>query len=136
MAFSFTQAVVLSLMPISGTSFTENACSATNWRRARHYQCSRFLSSRLDYVHGYHAGNYADIIKHSILILLLDYMKRKESPFVYVETHAGAGSYPLDSRESLQMEEFRGGIGQLLRAETTLPDPLPQLVCMTKRISL
>lgn len=130
--FSFTQALVLSLLSISGASFTENACTATKWRRAPHDHGALYLSSRLDYVHGYHAGNYADIIKHSILILLLDYMKRKESPFVYVETHAGAGSYSLDSRESLQMEEFRGGIGQLLEVETTLPDPLLQLVYMTK----
>jgi 23S rRNA (adenine2030-N6)-methyltransferase len=60
-------------------------------------------------------------------------MKNKDSPFFYVETHAGAGSYPLDLRESLQMEEFRGGIGQLLEAETALPKPLLQLVHLTKK---
>ena len=90
-------------------------------------------SSRLDYVHGYHAGNYADVVKHSILILLLESMKRKDSPFVYVDTHAGAGSYPLDSSEALQMKEFQGGIGRVLAAETPLPDPLSKLVDMTMK---
>ncbi|KAI2510396.1 Methylates adenine of 23S rRNA [Fragilaria crotonensis] len=90
-------------------------------------------SSRLDYVHGYHAGNNADVVKHSILILLLECMKRKDSPFVYVDTHAGAGSYPLDSREALQMKEFQGGIGKVLVAEKPLPGPLTKLVDMTKK---
>ena len=89
-------------------------------------------SSRLNYVHGYHAGNYADVVKHSILIILLQCMKRKDSPFVYVDTHAGAGSYPLDSQEALQMKEFQGGIGKVLVAETPLSDPLTMLVNMTK----
>ena len=93
-------------------------------------------STRLDYVHGYHAGNYADVVKHSVLIMLLEHMKRKDSPFVYVDTHAGAGSYPLDSEEALQLGEFRRGVGRLLETEDKLPDPLPKLVEMTRKKDL
>eukprot|EP00980_Cylindrotheca_fusiformis_P015709 scaffold4531_cov103-Cylindrotheca_fusiformis.AAC.3 len=71
--------------------------------------------ARLLYEHGYHAGNYADVVKHSVLIQLLNHMQKKNSPFVYVETHAGAGCYPLDSMESQMLAEHEDGIGLLLR---------------------
>jgi 23S rRNA (adenine2030-N6)-methyltransferase len=60
-------------------------------------------------------------------------MKKKASPFVYVDTHAGAGSYPLDSRESSQLGEFKQGIGRLFSLdEEELEHPLSTLIDMTK----
>lgn len=45
----------------------------------------------LSYQHGYHAGNFADVIKHVSLCLIMDYMTLKDKPFFYLETHAGRG---------------------------------------------
>jgi 23S rRNA (adenine2030-N6)-methyltransferase len=72
-------------------------------------------SDRLLYEHGYHAGNYADVVKHSVLVQLLTHMQRKKSPFVYVETHSGAGGYPLYSRESQTLAEHEDGISLLFQ---------------------
>ena len=71
-------------------------------------------SDRLVYEHGYHAGNYADVVKHSVLVQCLHHMQKKKSPFVYVETHSGAGAYPLDSSESRKLAEHEQGINILL----------------------
>jgi 23S rRNA (adenine2030-N6)-methyltransferase len=117
------------LLPMSITGFISRTVNKNSAASKQLFA----TSSRLDYVHGYHAGNYADVVKHSVLILLLEHMKKKASPFVYVDTHAGAGSYPLDSRESSQMGEFKHGIGRLLALEKgELEDPLSTLIDMTK----
>ncbi|KAL3942732.1 MAG: hypothetical protein SGBAC_003139 [Bacillariaceae sp.] len=70
---------------------------------------------RLLYEHGYHAGNYADVVKHTALITLLHHMQQKKSPFVYVDTHSGAGGYALSSKESQQLAEHERGISVFLR---------------------
>ena len=49
----------------------------------------------LSYRHAFHAGNHADVLKHLVLLQLLDYMRRKDKPFWYIDTHAGAGAYSL-----------------------------------------
>lgn len=49
----------------------------------------------LSYRHGYHAGNYADVLKHAILLQTLQLMHKKDKPLVYIDTHAGAGGYAL-----------------------------------------
>ena len=51
----------------------------------------------LSYRHAFHAGNHADVLKHFIAIQLIDYMGQKEAPFMYIDTHAGAGLYALDT---------------------------------------
>jgi len=50
----------------------------------------------LSYRHAFHAGNFADLLKHIVLVEILTYLVRKESPFVYIDTHAGAGLYQLE----------------------------------------
>ena len=125
----------VSLSPSRRTSLKDSSretqVSLHNGAKLRGVRQSHALSSsRLDYVHGYHAGNYADVVKHSILILLLESMLRKDSPFVYVETHAGAGAYPLNSPKALKMKEFEGGIGRVLELQLPLVDPLSKLVGM------
>ena len=67
----------------------------------------------LGYRHGFHAGNHADVLKHAVLVLLLDALKRKETPFAYLETHAGAGRYDLRSEQAQKTGEFHGGIERL-----------------------
>jgi 23S rRNA (adenine2030-N6)-methyltransferase len=67
----------------------------------------------LSYQHAYHAGNYADVLKHVILIQVLNYLKQKPKPFCYIDTHAGQGEYKLDSAEAQKNQEFQNGIGAL-----------------------
>ena len=70
-------------------------------------------SSRLPYAHGYHAGNAADVWKHSVLVLLLQHMCRKGKPFAFVDTHAGAGLYDLAGEEAMRLREHERGIHRL-----------------------
>lgn len=80
---------------------------------------------RMPYRHAYHAGGYADVVKHCLLILLLERMQLKESPMVYVETHAGAGRYDLSSFESQRLREHERGIDVVMRRAG--PKPLETL---------
>ena len=64
----------------------------------------------LSYQHIYHAGNLADVQKHALLSVALDYMTRKDKPLTYLETHAGRGLYQLDADEALKTGEAEAGI--------------------------
>jgi 23S rRNA (adenine2030-N6)-methyltransferase len=70
----------------------------------------------MNYRHAYHAGNFADVLKHAVLALVIDYLKRKPAPFRIVDTHAGSGRYALDSEAAARTAEWEGGIGRLLGA--------------------
>ncbi|TVS11721.1 MAG: 23S rRNA (adenine(2030)-N(6))-methyltransferase RlmJ [Gammaproteobacteria bacterium] len=67
----------------------------------------------LSYRHGFHAGNFADVHKHCVLVEVLDYLKRKAKPLSYIDTHAGGGSYDLASDFAQKKREFDDGIGRL-----------------------
>jgi 23S rRNA (adenine2030-N6)-methyltransferase len=67
----------------------------------------------LSYQHAYHAGNLADVQKHAVLAVVLDYMTRKEKPLSYLETHAGRGLYDLAGAEAAKTGEAAAGIGAL-----------------------
>lgn len=75
----------------------------------------------LSYRHSYHAGNHADVLKHSILIQLLQHLRLKEKAFWVIDTHAGAGSYALDSDHAQKLAEFREGIARLWELEDLPP---------------
>jgi 23S rRNA (adenine2030-N6)-methyltransferase len=79
----------------------------------------------MNYRHSYHAGNFADVLKHAVLALVIEYLKRKEAPFRVIDVHAGAGRYALTSTEAGKTGEWLGGIGRLLGADTR---PLPAQV--------
>ena len=68
----------------------------------------------MNYRHAYHAGNFADVLKHAVLTLVLEYMKRKEAPFRVIDTHAGAGRYALASPQAEKTGEWQGGIARLI----------------------
>ena len=70
----------------------------------------------LSYRHAFHAGNFADVFKHLVLSLLLQALQRKDKPFCYVETHAGAGRYDLRSERAGTTAEYREGIARLWEA--------------------
>lgn len=77
----------------------------------------------MNYRHIYHAGNFSDVFKHNLLIALLEHLKHKETPFCYLETHAGAGGYHLFSEQAAKTKEFQQGIGRLMKI-SPLPPPL------------
>ena len=77
----------------------------------------------MNYHHAFHAGNFADVFKHAILIGLLDAMKAKDTPFCYVDTHAGAGKYDLRDEAPQKTGEFVDGVQRLLVADS-LPESL------------
>jgi len=67
----------------------------------------------LSYRHGFHAGNHADVLKHCVLVAILDYLKQKPAPVTYVDTHAGAGGYDLTGDFARKNREFDTGVGRL-----------------------
>ena len=75
----------------------------------------------MNYRHGFHAGNFADVLKHVVLLGALDALLRKPSPLVYLDTHAGRGLYALDSEAARKTGEHRGGIDRLLDAHGLPP---------------
>lgn len=68
----------------------------------------------MNYRHGFHAGNHADVLKHVCLMALLDALLRKPAPFFVLDTHAGAGDYDLEHSEALRTGEAREGVQRLL----------------------
>ena len=59
----------------------------------------------MNYRHAYHAGNFADVVKHVALTRLVEYLKLKDKAFRVVDTHAGAGRYDLSSEEAQKTGE-------------------------------
>lgn len=68
----------------------------------------------MNYRHAYHAGNFADVLKHSVLFALIQALQAKPTPFALIDTHAGSGCYALDSEEAGKTGEYRQGIERLL----------------------
>jgi 23S rRNA (adenine2030-N6)-methyltransferase len=68
----------------------------------------------MNYRHAYHAGNFADVLKHSVLFALIEAMQAKPTPFAFIDTHAGSGCYSLDSTEAGKTGEYKDGISRLL----------------------
>lgn len=77
----------------------------------------------MNYRHIYHAGNFADVFKHALLVMLLDHLAHKETPFCVLDTHAGTGCYDLGDAEASRTHEYLSGIGRLWDAPG-LPDAL------------
>ncbi len=67
----------------------------------------------LSYRHAFHAGNHADVLKHLVLSLAVRALLLKDKPFVFIDTHAGAGRYPLNSDMARKNREFESGIQPL-----------------------
>ena len=71
----------------------------------------------MNYRHAFHAGNFADVLKHIVLVRLIDYLKLKPAAFRVIDTHAGLGRYSLTGDEAKRSPEWVQGIGKLLKAE-------------------
>jgi len=84
----------------------------------------------LSYRHSFHAGNHADVLKHLVLVQLVDYLKQKEKPFWIIDTHAGAGLYPLDAGHATQLAEHAGGIARLWERDDLPPAVAAYVDCV------
>lgn len=80
----------------------------------------------MNYRHIYHAGNFADVLKHAVLARIVTYMKQKDKAFRLLDTHAGIGLYDLASDEAQKTGEWRQGIGRLMDAQ--MPAPVADLL--------
>jgi 23S rRNA (adenine2030-N6)-methyltransferase len=77
----------------------------------------------MNYRHSFHAGSFADVVKHAVLVRILVHLRTKPAPFRVIDTHAGAGRYDLAGPEALRSPEWRDGIGRLLRAFSGKVEP-------------
>lgn len=88
----------------------------------------------LSYRHSFHAGNFADVLKHLVLVRILRYMTQKEKPLLYLDTHAGAGAYELAALQAGKTPEFEDGIGRLW-SRPDLPEALADYVAQVRRVN-
>lgn len=88
----------------------------------------------LSYRHAFHAGNHADVLKHLVTIQLLKYLGQKDTPYMYIDTHAGAGVYALDSAYAEKNAEFETGIAKLWDRKD-LPAPLAEYMQIVKSLN-
>lgn len=86
----------------------------------------------LSYRHSFHAGNHADVVKHIVLSLIIDSLKQKEKPFLYLDTHAGAGRYLLTEQHAQKTGEYLQGIDRLWQQKAYAPALLQPYLSVIK----
>jgi len=82
----------------------------------------------MNYDHAYHAGNFADVVKHVLVVRIVEYLKRKDKPFRVIDTHAGSGLYDLTAERAQKTGEWRTGIGRLIERRGDLPATVRSLL--------
>jgi 23S rRNA (adenine2030-N6)-methyltransferase len=88
----------------------------------------------LSYRHAFHAGNFADVLKHSVLTLVLEYMTRKDKGFYYIDSHSGAGMYQLSDEYAQKTGEYKDGIAKLIENDD-LPEALQPYIDLVKNLN-
>lgn len=88
----------------------------------------------LSYRHAFHAGNHADVLKHWVLVLCLQYLKQKDKPFLYLDTHAGAGAYKLLEEHAQATGEYQQGIARLWQ-QRDAPAPLADYLQVVRQFN-
>lgn len=87
----------------------------------------------MNYRHAFHAGNFADVLKHVVLMMLVEHLKKKPAPFFFLDTHAGRGQYDLSEAQPQRSGEYQRGIGRLLGfREATLPVEAAEYVALVR----
>ncbi len=87
------------------------------------------------YRHAFHAGNHADVLKHMVLVQLLQHMRKKDKGFLAVDTHAGAAGYDLNGSFARKNSEFQSGIGQLFE-RTDPPKAVAEYLSQVRAINM
>ncbi len=91
----------------------------------------------MNYRHAFHAGNFADCMKHALLVWLVRALQRKEKPAFFLDTHAGRGRYDLEGAEAERTGEWRDGIARLRPDPDPDPDPaLAEYLGAVERLGL
>lgn len=88
----------------------------------------------LSYRHSFHAGNFADVLKHLMLIKILEHLSKKDKPFCCIDTHAGPGDYIMTEGFALKNKEFENGIAKLWQRDD-LPDGVADYVNLIKKFN-
>ncbi|MGC8478205.1 MAG: 23S rRNA (adenine(2030)-N(6))-methyltransferase RlmJ, partial [Acetobacteraceae bacterium] len=90
----------------------------------------------MNYRHAFHAGNFADVMKHALLVWLLDALARKPRPFFVLDTHAGPGCADLQAEPATRTGEWRAGIGRLLaeKPPASADDPLARYLALVRQL--
>ena len=88
----------------------------------------------LSYRHAFHDGNHADVLKHVVTMQLLRYLNQKDTPYMYIDTHAGAGVYTLDGNFAAKNAEFDSGVTPLW-SRKDLPAPLHEYIQLIKQMN-
>jgi 23S rRNA (adenine2030-N6)-methyltransferase len=88
----------------------------------------------LSYRHAFHAGNHADVLKHFVLMQLLQYLNQKDKPWWFIDTHAGAGLYALDQGYAAKNAEYESGIAGLWKRDD-LPAALAEYVDLVRGLN-
>ncbi|MDB5739712.1 MAG: hypothetical protein JWP16_752 [Alphaproteobacteria bacterium] len=86
----------------------------------------------MNYRHGYHAGNFADVVKHIALVAIIQHLKRKDTPFAVIDTHAGRGFYDLSGEHAGKTGEAQNGIARLQGLAGAMPDALSAYLDLAK----
>jgi 23S rRNA (adenine2030-N6)-methyltransferase len=86
----------------------------------------------MNYRHGYHAGNFADVVKHIALVVILLHLKKKDTPFAVVDSHAGRGLYDLSGAQADKTGEAQGGIARLMDLSRAMPEALSTYLSLVK----
>ena len=88
----------------------------------------------LSYRHSFHAGNHADVLKHTVQSLIIESLKEKDKPFLYLDTHAGAGRYQLGSEHAERTGEYLEGIARIWQQDD-LPAELEAYINVVKHFN-
>ena len=87
----------------------------------------------MNYRHAFHAGNFADCVKHALLLWVLRAMQRKPTPLRVLDAHAGRGEYPIDSDEARRSGEWWEGVGRLMAVQD---GPLADYVALLRQLGM
>lgn len=90
----------------------------------------------MNYRHGYHAGNFADVVKHIALVAILLHMKKKDTPFSVVDSHGGRGAYDLAGEQSTETGEAEKGVARLMDLAGEMPQSLSTYLALVKNSTL
>ncbi|WP_147200217.1 23S rRNA (adenine(2030)-N(6))-methyltransferase RlmJ [Pantoea sp. MBD-2R] len=88
----------------------------------------------LSYRHSFHAGNHADVLKHTVQSLIIDSLNEKDKPYLYLDTHAGAGRYQLSGEHAERTGEYLEGIARIWQQDD-LPEELKSYIACVKQLN-
>lgn len=88
----------------------------------------------MNYRHIYHAGGFADVFKHTVLMLVLEYLRQKDKPFFVLDTHAGTGLYDLQSAEASKTAESATGILKIMGRQG-MPEEIERYVKLVRSLN-